>query len=66
MQVESKTLPNLENCVTHYLGRELDLSVCLAASPDKCPHVMKFGRSFMCQHPERRTFEKRAPGGRGE
>jgi hypothetical protein len=53
-----RLLPDPETCRTRYLGPTLDFSECLVNNPLVCKYAVKFGKSFFCRHPDRRSFEK--------
>jgi hypothetical protein len=55
-----KRLPNPKICRTSYLTQTLDFSDCRVENPTICKHMLRFGSSFYCRHPERRSFEKAA------
>lgn len=51
-------LPDPRLCRSRYLGDYLPFSDCLVKDPNDCEHVLRAGFSFLCNHPNRRSFEK--------
>jgi hypothetical protein len=56
-----RRLPDPKICRTRYLGDYLPFSDCLVKDPNDCQHALRAGFSFLCNHPNRRRFEKAGP-----
>jgi len=57
---ELKPLPDPSICRTKDIGIK-EFFECLVHCPQRCPHAVSFGQIFLCNHPDRHTFEKPDP-----
>jgi len=53
-----RRLPDPGICRTKCLGQPLDLSKCMVENPEGCQYAVAVRSSFLCHHPDRRSFEK--------
>ncbi len=56
-----RRFPDPKTCQTRYLGDYLPFSDCLVNNAEDCAHVLHAGFSLLCNHPDRRRFEKAGP-----
>jgi len=53
-----RVLPDPAICHTRPIGEIRSFATCLVKCPSTCPHVMSYGSSYLCRHPDWEQFLK--------